>query len=323
MLTSGVVSRENITRLIPVIVGPTASGKSDLGIKIALASGGEIINLDSVQVYKRIEIATAKVPLAERRDVPHHLIDIVEPTVNFTAGEYARVASRALYDIESRNRQAIFVGGTGFYLRAILEPLFEGPTTDLKLRARLMSLRDRRGPEHLHQMLSRLDPRASAALSPRDWSRSMRGLEFYFQTGQRISEAQPETPPPPDFAPRVRVIALNPDREPLYNRINRRAEMMFERGLVEEVEGLLAAGIPPGAKAFQAHGYRRVVEYLQGKRSREDALNQMKLDTRHYAKRQLSWWRAWPGVKWIHRFGDAPEAFAEALEYLKGCDQTE
>ena len=313
------LSTHYISRLIPAIVGPTASGKSDLGIELALAGDGEIINLDSVQVYRRLYVATAKVPPDERRGVPHHLIDIVEPEENFTAGRYAGLASEAIRDIESRNHRAILVGGTGFYLRALVEPLFEGPETDLKLRERIFRLRDRRGPEHLHRMLIRLDLRAASSISPRDWSRTCRALEFYFQTGRRISEAQPETPEPPEFAARIKVIALNPPREALYERINRRAEEMFAGGLVEEVESLIASGVPPAAKAFQAHGYRRVVEYLQGLRTREDALNRMKLDTRHYAKRQLSWWRARAGVRWINRLGDDPEAFIEANDYLASC----
>jgi tRNA dimethylallyltransferase len=302
--------------MIPVIVGPTASGKSELGIHLALHFNGEIINLDSVQVYRRIYVATAKVPPEEQGGVPHHLIDIVEPTENFTAGDYARRAIETIEEIESRHRMAILVGGTGFYLRAIQQPLFEGPPTDLQLRDRLAGLRDRHGAEHLHKILQRKDARAAAALSPRDWSRIMRALEFIFQTGRRFSEAQQALPPAPALASRLLVLALSPPRDLLYARINQRAEVMFEKGLVEEVESLIASGIPANAKAFQAHGYRRVVEYLQGLRTREDALNQMKLDTRHYAKRQLSWWRAQEGVKWIHRFGDDQQAFYEASDYL-------
>jgi tRNA dimethylallyltransferase len=303
---------------IPVIVGPTASGKSELAIKLALAFDGEIINLDSVQVYRRIEIATAKVPLSERMGIPHHLIDVVEPHENFTAGDYAREAARLVGEIESRGRTPLLAGGTGFYLRAITQPLFEGPKTDPRLRDRLILLRDRRGPAHLHDLLRRIDPQSAGRLSPRDWSRTMRAIEVYFQTGGRLSEAQPVTPDPPEFARRIRVIALNPPRDLLYSRINERAGLMFEAGLVEEVESLIRSGVPWDAKAFQAHGYRRVVEHLRGARTREDALNQMRLDTRHYAKRQLSWWRAWPGVKWIYRFGNEPEAFEEAREYLSG-----
>jgi tRNA dimethylallyltransferase len=303
--------------LIPAIVGPTASGKSELAIKLALELDGEIINLDSVQVYRGIQIATAKVPFSERQGVPHHLIDIVEPTENFTAGDYARLAAKTIEEVESRNHTALLVGGTGFYLRALVKPLFEGPQTDLKLRERLVSLRDKRGAEYLHRMLARVDPHTATRISSTDWSRAMRALEVYFQTGRRISELQPATPPEPELASRVRVVALDPPREQLYARINKRADEMFAGGLIEEVESLISSGIPPTAKAFQAHGYRRVVEYLQGNRTREDALNQMKLDTRHYAKRQLSWWRAWPEVKWIRRFGNDPESFEEARAYLE------
>jgi tRNA dimethylallyltransferase len=302
--------------IIPAIVGPTASGKSDLGLKLALHFKGEIINLDSVQVYRGIYIATAKVPPEEQCGVPHHLIDVVEPTENFTAGEYARVAMQTIETIEARGQMAILVGGTGFYLRAIMNPIFEAPPTDLKLRERLMTLRDTKGAEYLHKILKRKDPQAAARMSPRDWSRAMRGLEFYLQTGKRISDAQKDLPPAPEFVHRIRIVALNPPRSLLYEKINRRAEIMFDQGLIEEVQSLLASGIPPHAKAFQAHGYRRVVEHLQGRRSREDALNQMKLDTRHYAKRQLSWWRAQADVKWINRFGDDELTFAEARDYL-------
>ncbi|MEK6299212.1 MAG: tRNA (adenosine(37)-N6)-dimethylallyltransferase MiaA [Acidobacteriota bacterium] len=311
-------SDDGPARLIPAIVGPTASGKSELGLLLALVSSGEIVNLDSVQVYRGIYVATAKVPLAERRGVPHHLIDIAEPAQNFTAGEYARVAARTVSEIETRGRSAVLVGGTGFYLRALMRPLFEGPETNTAFRNRLIALRDKRGTEHLHHILSRVDAEAAKTISPRDWSRTMRALEVFFQTGQRISEVRTGGPAPPEFAARIRVIALNPPRDELYARINARAERMFAGGLVEEVESLIASGVPASAKAFGAHGYRRVVEYLEGKRSREDALNQMKLDTRHYAKRQLSWWRSWPDVKWINRFGDEQRAFEEAVEYLRG-----
>jgi len=165
-------------------------------------------------------------------------------------------------------------------------------------------------------MLDRLDRAAAAAISPRDWSRTMRALEFRFQSGRRMSEARPNRPSSPDFASRVVVIALNPPRQELYNRINARAELMFQRGLVQEVQALIDSGVPADARAFQAHGYRRIVEHIKDQRSLDSALEQMKLDTRHYAKRQLSWWRAWPGTRWLTRVGDEHEAVAAALEYL-------
>jgi tRNA dimethylallyltransferase len=314
-----VTEQSDATRKIPVIVGPTASGKSELGIKLALEIGGEIVNLDSIQVYRGIYVATSKTPLDERRGVPHHLIDIAEPTENFTAGRYGSVAETAIHEIESRNKAAVLVGGTGFYLRALVKPLFESPATDADLRARLIRLRESRGPQHLHRILERLDPASARRISPRDWSRTMRALEYRLQTRGRISEAQTNMPEPPGLSRRIRIIALNPPRAELYERINRRADSMSE-GLIDEVRTLIRAGVPSTAKAFGAHGYRRVIEYLEGKRSREDALEQMKIDTRHYAKRQLSWWRSWPGVKWINRFGEDDESLKEALEILAADD---
>ncbi|HEY6331123.1 MAG TPA: tRNA (adenosine(37)-N6)-dimethylallyltransferase MiaA [Blastocatellia bacterium] len=311
-------STGRVARLvIPAIVGPTASGKSDLGIALARRIGGEIINLDSVQVYRGLYIATAKVPPDERRGVPHHLIDIADPTDNFTAGEYAKHATTAIRDVERRGRVPILVGGTGFYLRALVQPLFESPTTDLALRDRLRRLSEKHGSQHLHRMLERIDPIAAGKTPPRNLPRVMRALEVRFQTGRRFSESQSDLPAPPDFAARVVVMVLNPPREQLYEKINRRADLMFQAGLVDEVRALLDSGVQADAKAFQAHGYRRVVEHILGHRTLESALEQMKLDTRHYAKRQLTWWRAWPGAMWINRFGDEPAALSEALEKLK------
>ncbi len=306
-------------RPIPAIVGPTASGKSDLGIALALALDGEVVNLDSVQVYRDIEVATAKVPLDERRGIPHHLIDVVGPEVNFTAGEWARLAAETIRDIESRGRVAVLVGGSGFYLRALVDGLFDAPAVDPDVRRRLAERADRRGPERLHWLLARLDPDAAGRLAPRDRSRVIRALELRLATGRTASDLlaeSPRRPPDLDIAVRVRVIALAPPREALYERINTRADAMFAAGLVEEVRALIARGLPPDAKALGAHGYRRVVEYLVGDRSLESAVEQTKLDTRHYAKRQWTWWRGTPGVSWIEDFGNTERALDEALLYL-------
>ena len=307
-------------RPIPAIVGPTASGKSDLGIGIALALDGEVVNLDSVQVYRGIYVATAKVPLEERRGVPHHLIDVADPTENVTAGAWARMAAATIRDIESRGRTAVLVGGTGFYLRALVDGLFDAPEVAPGVRERLSRRLARHGPERLHRLLARLDPAAGQRLAPRDWSRVVRALELRLATGRAASELLAERPPQPpdrDIASRVRIIALAPPRDPLYERIDRRADAMFAAGLVDEVRGMLAAGLPPDAKALGAHGYRRVVEYLAGARTLESTVEQTKLDTRHYAKRQGTWWRATPGVHWIHDFGESERALAEALLYLE------
>ncbi len=306
-------SEENRKPIIAV-VGPTASGKSALGIELALRFGGEIVNCDSVQVYREIEIATAKVPVEERRGVPHHLIDFVDPRAGYTAGDWARGAARVVEEIESRGRAAVLVGGTGLYLRALREPFFESPPTDERLRARLVGLRERRGAEHLHEVLRRLDPASAARLKPRDWSRVQRALEVRLQTGRPISEQRGERPAPPSLVSRLRVFALNPPRGELYRRIDARAEGHFRAGLVEEVRELLARGVPAQSSALGAHGYRRVVEYLRGERTLESAVGQTKLDVRHYAKRQLTWLRREPGVEWIDGFGDDARVRQRVIE---------
>ena len=298
------------------IVGPTASGKSTLGIEVALQLNGEIINCDSVQVYQQIQIATAKVPLEERQGVPHHLIDFVSPEINYTAGQWAREAAGTIEAIEGRHRVPLLVGGTGFYLRSLRHPFFVSPPTDESLRARLTQIRERHGPEHLHRLLNRIDPTAAAQLFPRDWPRVQRALEVYVQTGKSIVDQQPERPEPHESSRRLRILALNPPRTELYDRINERTEAHFRAGLVEEVRDLLARGVPPSSNALGAHGYRRVVEYLQGQRTLESAIEQTKLDVRHYAKRQLTWFRHEAGVEWFAGFGEQNDILRSVLESL-------
>ncbi|HEV2836110.1 MAG TPA: tRNA (adenosine(37)-N6)-dimethylallyltransferase MiaA [Pyrinomonadaceae bacterium] len=300
------------------IVGPTASGKSTLGIEVALKLNGEIINCDSVQVYREIEIATAKVPLEERKGVPHHLIDFVRPSINYTAVDWAREAVKKIEEIESRGRVPLLVGGTGFYLRALRRPFFNSPQTDESLRRRLNRIRDKRGAEHLHRILQRLDRRAAEELYPRDWPRVQRAIEVYLQTGRSLVDQKDERPEAHESARRLRILALNPPRAALYERINKRTEAHFEAGLVDEVRHLLGRGVPPESNALGAHGYRRVVEYLQGKRDLWSAIEQTKLDVRHYAKRQLTWFRHEPGVEWFAGFGEENRTLASVLEALAG-----
>src|SRR5438105_2673147 len=301
---------------IIAVAGPTASGKSTLAIELALALGGEIINCDSVQVYQGIQIATAKVPLEERRGVPHHLIDFVSPRVNFTGADWARPAIETIEEIETRGRRVLLVGGAGFYLRALRQPFFESPPTDESLRARLTKIRERHGPERLHRILRRFDADEAGKLNARDWPRLQRAIEFCLQTGEPISQQRPLRPAPSPIASRIRIFALNPPRPELYARINARAEEHFANGLVDEVRQLLDAGVPAEANALGAHGYRRVVEYLVGQRTLESALEQTKLDVRHYAKRQLSWFRHEVGVEWVEGFGEEAWVPEEVLARL-------
>ena len=303
-------------RPVVAVVGPTASGKSALGVEIALRFDGEIVNCDSVQVYREIEIATAKPTAEERRGVPHHLLDFVPPEASYTAGAWAADAARVIEEIESRGRLAVLVGGTGFYLRALRQPFFQTQPTDETLRARLTDLRARRGAEHLHRILRRLDAASAARLHARDWPRVQRALEVRLQTGRTLSEQQPVRPAPPALARRLRVFVLNPPRAELYRRIDARAEAHFSAGLVDEVQRLLARGVPADTQALGAHGYRRVVEHLRGERTLASAVEQTKLDVRHYAKRQLTWFRREPGAEWVEGFGDDTQVQLKALEMI-------
>jgi tRNA dimethylallyltransferase len=305
-------------RTVLAVVGPTASGKSALGIELALALSGEIINCDSVQVYREIEIATAKMPLEERRGVPHHLIDFVSPEINYTAGEWARAAAEKIEEIEARGHTALLVGGTGFYLRALRQPFFASPPTDERLRRRLTELRERRGPAHLYQLLRKVDAQAAARLHALDWPRVQRALEVRFQTGRSITTQLEQRAEAHESAARLRVLALSPPRAELYARINERTEAHFRAGLVHEVRGLLERGLSPSSNALGAHGYRRVVEHLQGQRDLASAVEQTKLDVRHYAKRQLTWFRREPGVEWLAGFGDDPAVQKQALRAVTG-----
>ena len=290
------------------IVGPTASGKTEIGVELALRLGnGEIINCDSVQIYKEIQIATAKPSNEEMRGVPHHLLDYVSPNIKYTAADWAKDASKKIIEIESREAVPILVGGTGFYLRNLCEPFFESPKTDKALREKLTLKMKKKGAEHLHKVLQKVDPESAKQLFPRDYVRTMRALEVYFQTGKRISQLKPKRKNPPEFASRIKIFALKPSREILYDIINKRAEKHFETGLVEEVETLRKSGLKDDTNALGSHGYRRVCEYLRGERTLESALEKTKQDVRNYAKRQLTWFRREKNVTWIEGFGNRKE----------------
>jgi tRNA dimethylallyltransferase len=303
-------------RPVIAVVGPTASGKSTLGIEVALQLNGEIINCDSVQVYQEIQVATAKVPLEERKGVPHHLIDFIPPSINYTAVEWAREAAKTIDEIEARGRIPLLVGGTGFYLRALRRPFFVSPQTDESLRERLNRMRERHGAEYLYRVLRRVDPRAAAQLYPRDWPRVQRAIEVCLQTGRSIVDQKHDRPEAHESARRLRILSLNPARAELYTRINERTEAHFNAGLVDEVRELLARGVPANSNALGAHGYRRVVEYLEGKRTFESAVEQTKLDVRHYAKRQLTWFRHEAGVEWFAGFGEEKRVLDSVLETI-------
>src|ERR1043166_6239083 len=290
-------------KLIYAIVGPRASGKTALGVELALHVDGEVINCDSVQIYKGIQIATAKPTEEEKRGVPHHLIDYVDPNVNCTAMDWARDAAEKIGEIESRGNVPVLVGGTGFYLRTLRRPLFDSPKTNESLRERLRVIQERHGSEHLHAMLSRVDPEAASNLQPRDYVRVSRAIEVYFQTGERLSMQQPNRMAPPEFADRIKLFVLDPRRDELYDKINERTEQHFASGLIEEVKRLRASGVKDNTNALGAHSYRRVCEYLRGERDLPSAIERSKQDVRNYAKRQLTWFRGEPGAMWLKGFG--------------------
>jgi tRNA dimethylallyltransferase len=300
------------------IVGPTASGKTEIGVALALRLGSaEIINCDSVQIYQGIEIATAKPSEEEKRGVPHHLIDYVSPHVNYTAADWAKDAAEKIDEIEARGHVPILVGGTGFYLRALRNPFFESPKTDGILRERIKKIKEKKGAEHLHKILRRVDQASAVKLFPRDYVRTSRALEVFFQTGKRFSEIQPERAAPPEFADRIQIFALNPPREILYRKIDERARIHFEKGLVEEVKRLREQGLRDDTNALGAHGYRRVCEYLRGERSLAGALEKTQQDVRNYAKRQMTWFRREDGVIWLEGFGDDEKIQAQLWKMIK------
>lgn len=304
-------------KAIYAIVGPTASGKTELSIDLALRlRNAEIINCDSVQIYKGIWIATSKPTKEEMKGIPHHLIDYIDPNHSYTAADWAKDAAEKIADIESRGNIVIICGGTGFYLRALMKPLFESPDTDLALRERLRNIMAEKGTEQLHKILSRVDPELAKKLFPRDYPRVMRALEFFFQTGRRLSEAQKNLPEPPEFAKRIKIFALNPPREKLYEKINLRTERHFADGLVEEVKRLLAEGVKENTSALGAHGYRRVCEYLRGERTLEEAIEKTKQDVRNYAKRQITWFKN-ESVTWLEGFGSDLEIKQKLWQMVK------
>jgi tRNA dimethylallyltransferase len=290
-------------RPIFAIAGPTASRKTALGVELAKSVGGEVVNFDSVQIYREIELATAKPSAAEMQGIPHHLIGYVDPRINYTAADWARDAEATIADIERLGGAPVLVGGTGFYLRTLMHPLFESPKTDESLRLRLQRISAERGPEHLHRMLSRLDPASAAGLFPRDYVRVIRAIEVFMQTGERLSARQATRPPRSEIAERIVLLVLEPPRDELYRLIDERTEKHFAAGLVDEVKRLRESGISDATNALGSHGYRRVCEYLRGMRTLESAVEKTKQDVRNYAKRQLTWFRAEPEARWLKGFG--------------------
>jgi tRNA dimethylallyltransferase len=289
------------------VLGPTAGGKSALAIALAERYDGEIISCDSAAVYRRFDIGTDKVPMAERRGIPHHLIDVAEATDDFTAARFGRDAAEVARAILSRDRLPILAGGTGFYFRALTRGLFPGPGRDQTLRDRLRAVAARRGVEFLHRMVARVDPPSAARIHSRDLFRLVRALEVYVLTGTPLTAHFAATVSP---LPEVRTIGLFIDVPApiLDERIARRVDEQFRRGLIAEAKALLDAGVPPTARPFGALGYRQALEHLRGVRDEAETRELIVRETRQYARRQLIWFRKEPNLVKIPGPGDLPSA---------------
>jgi tRNA dimethylallyltransferase len=304
------------------IVGPTAAGKSALALSLAGPLRGEVVNFDSVQVYRGFDVGTGKVTPAERREVPHHLLDVMEAGQVFTAGDFAREATRVLGSLRERNMLPILVGGTGLYLRALLQGLFEGPPRSEVLRARLSEIARGRGREYLHRMLKRVDGISAERILPRDTPKIIRALEVRLLAGRPISAMQAAGRKGlPGF--RALKIGLTPGRAELNRRINARVERMFRCGLVEEARvALRRCGVEPGDASrlapFRALGYRQACAVLAGQMSPEAAVRETQAATRRYAKRQMTWFRREPGVMWFAGFGDDAEIQRRVFDWVEG-----
>jgi tRNA dimethylallyltransferase len=294
--------------LLVVILGPTASGKSALAIQLAERFSGEIVSCDSVAVYRHFEIGTAKPSREERTRIPHHLIDVAEPGEAFTAGEYARQARVAIGGISKRGHLPMVVGGTGLYLRALLEGLFPGPQRSDELRERLRSRAAERGSKHLHRILSRLDPAAAAKIHANDIPKLVRAIEVCLTARGPMSDLWRERGRDPLAGFRILRIGLNPPREQLYERINQRANEMFNDGLVEETRSLLERyGDGWNIAPIHSLGYQQALEYLRGELTLNQAMAAAQQGHRNYAKRQRTWFRREPDVTWLEGFGGDPE----------------
>lgn len=292
------------------IVGPTGSGKSSLALHIARQNRGEVVNCDSLQVYRHFDIGTAKAPLAERLSVPHHLFDVLNPDEVFTAGDYARIGRTTLSSIRSRGNIPVVVGGTGFYLRALLDGLFEGPSRDPSLRERLAA-RETARPGSLRRLLTRLDPQAARRIHVNDRNKLIRALEVCVLARRPMSQLHLQgSPPLAGFRPLL--IGLDPPREQLYPILNKRCSKMFADGLVTEVRHILDLGYARSCKPFESIGYKHSLWLIDEKYPYDFVLEEMQKDTRHYAKRQWTWFKKDSRVSWMTGFGHSSQVQQKA-----------
>jgi len=303
--------------LLPVIIGPTGSGKTALSLQLATRFHGEIVNCDSVAMYREFRIGTAKPAPEEQAMAPHHLLNVIEPTEFSTAGAYARMARAVIQEINSRGAMPIVVGGTGLYLRALVEGLFPGPERSEELRERLRARAAETGPSYLQQILARLDPAAADKIHAHDAPKLVRAIEVSLAARRPMSEQWQQGR---DALQGYRVlrIGLSPERNQLYRRINSRVQRMFDQGLIEETSQLRKK-YGDSARPLASIGYRQVVLHLQGRMDLGAAIPAVQQAHRNYAKRQMTWFRREPGVHWIAGFGNEPEVADEAARLVAGA----
>ena len=309
-----------------IVAGPTATGKSDSAVELALRMNGEVISADSMQVYRGMDIGSAKVTVEEMRGVPHHLIDCADPSENWNVVRFQKEARRAVQDIASRGRLPILCGGTGFYIQALLYDIdFTQMEENTPLRDRLSALAAEKGPEAVHALLLEKDPASAAAIHPNNLKRVIRAIEFMEESGGSIA-AHNSQQRERESAYRSVFFVLTMDRARLYERIDRRVDIMMERGLVDEVAGLRAMGIQRDSTSMQGIGYKQIYGYLDGEYDLEEAVRLIKRDTRHFAKRQLTWFKREKDVIWtdLDRFGNRQQMWihmqttAENIIHYKG-----
>jgi tRNA dimethylallyltransferase len=307
-------------RPLIAILGPTATGKSALGLALAERFNGEIINCDSTAVYRGFDIGTDKVPHEQRRGIPHHLIDIANPTDEYTAAQFARDAAAVIADLHAKGKLPILVGGTGFYYRALTRGLFPGPGKDAELRARLEAIAQKKGVEALHRMVKRVDPDSGARIQQRDLKRLVRALEVYFQTGKPLTAHFEDTVSPlgPDVT--IGAIGLRMPAPWLADRLAKRVDEQFEAGLLDEIRGLLAAGVPPDARPFGGLVYRQAMEHLRGVRDEASTRALIAQENRKYARRQLIWFRKEPNLVWFDGPGTNAEVQDSVIRELAARD---
>jgi tRNA dimethylallyltransferase len=302
--------------LLVVVLGPTASGKTALSVTLAERFHGEVVNCDSVAMCREFEIGTAKPSADERARVPHRLLDFVDPTGYITAGEYARLARQTLAEIKARRNMPIVAGGTGLYLRALLDGLFPGPQRSEELRERLRQRVERNGADYLHRVLRRLDPAAAANIHANDIPKLIRAIEVCLASRRKMTELWKQGRDPLTGF-RILRLGLNPHRDALYARINQRAAHMFESGLIEETRRLLEK-YGDAAGPLASHGYKQAVQLLRGEIDSKTAVQAAQQAHRNYAKRQMTWFRSEPEVVWLDGFGDDPAIQQRASELVVG-----